>query len=121
MRRALPPLRRALPPEPVAQRRRLVEPPPGRKALPPPAGRKPLHIQQEPPDDRRDARRWRALTASARMRVVTEAHQPHTHPLPGSKYMLIELWSDHETPTTHLSLGLLVSYADHIIATKGVK
>jgi hypothetical protein len=78
-----------------------------------PVGRRSL-VEPEPPDDKRDAERWRALCSSARIRVLSDTHQPHTHPVPDSKYINMEFWSDSETHSTYLALPALIAYVDHI-------
>jgi hypothetical protein len=85
--------------------------------IPQPRRRLPLSVEdltEEPPDDRRDAERWRALF-TGKLRVLTEVAQPHSNPLPGSQYLLVELWSDHIAPTNRLSAHALISYADSVI------
>lgn len=70
----------------------------------------------DPMDDLiRDAARWRALLASERIRVSTEVHQPHSNPIPGSKYIRIEFWSHHQYPEKRMSTPALLEYVDFVI------
>lgn len=68
----------------------------------------------------RDARRWRALMSSERIRVATEIHQPHSKPVPGAKYLMLELWSHSDMPSTKQH-HMLTDYVDFIIELEGMK
>jgi hypothetical protein len=117
MRRPLPRKRRPLDPQGSGGLPRV------RLKLAPPAPLAPVRRRlepiipaavPEPRDDARDAARWRALMSSERIRVSTTVHQPHSNPVPGSLYMMVELWSHSDMPETRLSRHLLVEYADFI-------
>lgn len=82
--------------------------------MPPQSGSRLRRLPREETDEQRDARRWRALMSSARIRVLTTTPQPHSRPVPGARYILIEFWSKHDIPETRLSAHLLIDYVDHI-------
>lgn len=84
-----------------------------------PARRRREYAEPELPDDARDAKRWRALLSSKRMRVSTTVHQPHSNPVPGSKYINVEFWSASYIETTAVAREALIRYVDYIISTKG--
>lgn len=74
----------------------------------------------EDEDVYRDAMRWRALTRgvndSGDIAAVTTLHQPHSNPVPGSRFLVLHLWSERDPPISRrLSAHCLFDYADSII------
>lgn len=68
----------------------------------------------------RDARRWRAITRGVGGKgdicVTNSVHQPYSNPVPGSKFLSVQLWSERETPgLRYLSTWEFFAYADFII------
>jgi hypothetical protein len=64
---------------------------------------------------KRDAQRWRALLASARIRTLTTIPQPYSRPPPGTRYLCIEFWSDSAVEERWLSSPQLIDYADFMV------
>jgi hypothetical protein len=74
---------------------------------------------REPPDDARDAARWRALAACPGLRVMTEAVQPHDAFRKEEGYRYIMLAAATHGSGGRMSRPALIAFVDHLVKHKG--
>lgn len=113
-------MRRHLPRRPLPTRRILSADAyaPDREA-PPAEPIEEAAFQHEPDDDTRDAERWRALIRGTRMRVITDAVQPHSSVPKDARYIMVDMWTGDEMPTLHIHMAKFIDYIDRIRTSKG--
>lgn len=72
----------------------------------------------EPPDDSRDAERWRALIGCARVRLLGSAGLGEQVGTTGYAHVGVELWTHHEAASHPEAIERLTQFADRAAATK---